>query len=198
MTYLPNEPKDLPPPVVATTQMRTNFAQFQTVFSNNHSALNTSNQGKHEKVIFEQQSDDPGITSNYIAMYAKSVTNNINTQPQGFIQIPKFLPNDQPNLAEQITYNTVNTAGPIYQTFLPGGYVLYFGVVNVVPITITLLPACNGIATVVVNANNTDIFDAFTFPFDVYAEVANPNQFTIKSNTAHGTYTFTWTAIGFQ
>lgn len=202
MTYDPNEPQDLPPPVVATVQMRINFAQFQSIFSNNHVAINQSNQGKHFKAVFEQQSTDPGVTSNYVAVYAKSVTNNIGTEPQAFIQIPKFLPNSQENLPEQISYHQVNTTGvPVYQTFLPGGYVMYFGTVTAVPVTITLLPACKKIASVVVVANDLTVIGSTTSPMNVYASNITANSFEINSGTlviGPPTPHFSWMAIGIQ
>jgi hypothetical protein len=202
MTYNPNEPQDLPPPVVATTQMRENFSQFQTVFSTNHIPINQSNQGKHTAVIFDQQSSDPGVTSNYTATYAKEVTNTIGTEPQLFLQVPQFLPNEQPNIAQQLTYNQVNTTGaPMYQTFLPGGYVMYFGMVTTpFPVTITLIPTCSKIATVVVMANNRTVAGTPT-PMNVYATILGPDSFSINSGTlgqGPPNPTFSWTAIGIQ
>ncbi len=194
MTYSSTEPQDLPPPVVATVQMKTNFAQFQTVFTNNHVALNNSSQGKHGKVVFEAQTSDPGVTGNYDAVYCKSVTNTSSTQPQAFLQIPQFLPNNQPNTPQQITFDSVNTAGPDYHTFLPGGYIMFFGSVNAVPTTITLNPIGKGITSVIVNPNNLTSIGQ-PVPFDAYATVLNATQFVINSGYATGVYTFTWVAI---
>lgn len=207
MTYNPKEPQDLPPPVIATTQMRTNFATIQTVFSNNHSAINTSNQGKHDKVIFEQQATDPVITSDYISLYSKSVITASSTQPQLFLKIPKFLPNNQENLPQQLTFNKVtfdpgNVNGPQYQTFLPGGYIKYFGSVSSVPITITLAPACTRIACVVVQANNILIAVGGNSPVRSRATINSANTFTIDANTAGlispVTLRINWTVIGIQ
>jgi len=202
MTYSPNEPQDLPPPVVATTQMRTNFSTFQTIFSNNHFAINTSNQGKHAKVVFEQQSTDPEINSNYISLYSKSVINASSTQPQLFLKIPKFLPNNQENLPEQLTFDTVNNIGPDYQTFLPGGYIMYLGSVNSVPSPIVLTPACSKIASVVVLPNNLTVPSPATpRPLTVYATKTGANTFIINSGDT-GLFPpgvrFNWVAIGIQ
>jgi hypothetical protein len=195
MTYSPTEPQDLPPPVEATTQIRTNFSQFQTIFSNNHTALNKSNQGKHETTILESQSVDPEVTGNFVAFYCKEVTNAIGMQPQGFIQIPQFLPNSIPNFPEQITYNTVNTSGP-YHTFIPGGYIMYFGMISSVPDTITLNPVCSKILSVVVNAHFLRVNGTTTSLGVSNATINSANSFTINSgNFGGGPGTFSWVAI---
>ncbi len=201
MTYSPTEPQDLPPPVIATTQIRTNFAQFQTIFTDNHSPLNNSNQGKHTGVLFEQQTSDPGVISNYDAMYAKSVTNASSTQPQLFIQIPQFLPNNQPNLPEQITFDTVNKVGPVYQTFIPGGYIMYFGSIGAVPSTITLIPACSKIVSVVVLSNVITPIPLTPVPLSVFATITSANTFDVDSQPVGflpPSYRFSWVAIGIQ
>lgn len=200
MTYSPTEPQDLPPPVTATAQIRTNFSQFQTVFSENHTALNNSNQGKHEAVIFEEQAIDPGVIGDYVAMYAKSVINTSSTAPQIFIQVPQFLPNNQPNLPEQLTFNSVNTAGPQYQTFLPGGYIMYFGNVSSVPVTITLSPVCSEILSVIANPNafTSAILPGTFLPLTVFVNILNSTQFTINSMNLPATYSFKWVAIAKQ
>lgn len=203
MTYNPNEPKDEPPPVIATAQMRTNFAQFQTIFSNNHFALNTSNQGKHEKVIFQRQVTEPTITSNYISLYSNNITTASSAEPQLFLKIPKFLPNNQINSPTQLTFNAVNIAGPVYQTFLPGGYIMYFGEVGTVPSTIILNPVCTRIACVVVCANNYFVKFAAKFQIQSWATIISPNSFTINADVVTfppvpATVRINWIAIGIQ
>ena len=194
MTYSPTIPTDLPPPNIAVDSLRTNFAQYATNFKVNHVALNDSNQGKHANIILENQTIDPGVIGTYDAVYTKSVTSASSTSQQLFLQVPQFLPNAQPNLPMQLTFNSVNIAGPQYQTFLPGGYIMYFGKVSAVPVTITLVPAPTKIVCAIANPNNfTSVGTAI--PFDVSTNVISASQFTIKSLAASGVYTFTWIAI---
>ncbi len=197
MTYNPNIPTDLPPPNVAVDFIRTNFSQYQTIFSKNHTAINNSNQGKHEAIIYENQANDPGVTNDYDAVYSKSVVSSSGTSSQLFLQIPQFLPNSVPNLPQQLTFNTVNKAGPQFQSFLPGGYTVHFGQVSSVPVTITLTPTTGGIASVIVNPNNFTTAGT-PIPFDAFAIVLGPSSFSINSSLATGIYTFTWIAICVQ
>jgi hypothetical protein len=201
MTYSPLIPTDLPPPNVAVNQLRTNFAQYATIFAKNHVAINDSNQGKHSTVIFQGQAVDPGVDNSFDAIYGKSVVSASGTNQQIFTQIPQFLPNDQPNLPMQLTFNVVNVAGPQYQTFLPGGYVMYFGIAAVVTlgvaIPITINPISSGLILALANANN--LFSVVTNqPDDVATAVTGANTFTITSALAIAGHTFSWVAIAIQ
>jgi len=197
MTYSPTEPQDTPPPAIAVNQLQTNFAQFGTIFANNHTALNNTNQGKHEAVIFQQQTSDPGVTDDYDCLYCKNVTTASGSFNELFLQIPQFLSAQYPNRPQQLTYNSVKTTGPQYQSFLPGGYLMYWGSVNSVPSTITLSPLCSGIASVVVSAHNFTSVGT-PIPFDAYAFVTGNNTFNIESSLATGAFTITYVAIGIQ
>src|SRR6186713_2669478 len=134
MTFSPTTPQSQPSPAATQAQIQTNFAEYARIFALNHSAVNTSNQGDHEGVILTRQTVDPGVTEDLEAVYCKDATSKAGTQPQLFAKIKKFLPNSKdtqnaPNIPMQLTYNAVNVAGPQYQSFLPGGYLLYFGAV---------------------------------------------------------------------
>jgi len=151
MTYDPNIPNDLPPPKVIVDQIRTNFSQYAAVFDNNHVAINDTNQGKHSNVILQRQISNPVIEGDYDSLYSKSVTSNSSTSEELFVTVPQFLPNDQPNDPQQLTFNSVNL-NPQFQTFLPGGYILYFDSIpsaNVVSVTVTLTPAPSEILCVI-------------------------------------------------
>lgn len=201
MTYNPNIPTDLPSPSVAVNQLRTNFSQYANVFDNNHVAINDSNQGQHSTVIFQGQTVDPGVDNTFDAVYCKSVVAASGTNQQIFVQIPQFLPNNQPNLPQQLTFDVVNVAGPQYQTFLPGGYLMYFGVAAVVTqgvaIPITINPLSSGLILALANANN--LFSVITNqPDDVTTQVTGPNSFTITSVLGIAGHTFSWVAIAIQ
>jgi hypothetical protein len=199
MTYSFIKPDAGPSPKLDAPIIQTNFSQFATIFANNHTALNVKNQGDHEKVVLELQNADPGVSEDLTVLYAKNASSNLGTQPQLFVQIPKFLPNqNDPNLAEnigmQLTYNTVNTAGPLFQSFLAGGYLIYFGSTSNIAVNITLSPAPTQIVTVIATPNNMTSIGT-PIPFDVSVQIINNSTFKINSQSATGVYTFGWVAI---
>ncbi len=199
MTYSPITPQSQPSPAATQAQIQTNFAQFATIFMQNHTPLNNSNQGKHEDVIMENLAADPGVINDLVSLYNKNAPSKASSQPQLFAQILKFLPTpndptDAPNIGMQLTYNTVNTVGPNqFQSFLPGGYILYFGTVTATG-TVTLSPAPSEIIIAIAMPNNTQTNGN---PNTVSTNVnLNQFQFDILSTTASGAYSFTWLAIG--
>jgi hypothetical protein len=198
MTFDPNSPEDLPPPKIAVDQIRTNFQQYQTAFNANHSALNSSTQGKHTHIIFEEQTNDPEVPGDFDTLYSKSVTSASGTAQQIFARIPQFLPNEFPNIPMQLTFDQVNTTGPDqYQSFMAGGYLVYFGQTSIVPVTITLVPAPTIILSVIANPTNFTAGPG-SIPFDVNVTINNASEFTLNSFSATGVYSFKWIAIAKQ
>ncbi len=197
MTYDPSIPTDLPPPNVAVDKIRTNFSQYASVFDNNHVALNANNQGQHSNVLLQGQSSDPTVSGNFDSLYSKSITTNSSTSQELFLRIPKFLP-DKNNTPMQLTFNSVNTAGPVYQSFMAGGYIVYFGETNNIAVPITLSPKPLKILCVIANGNKFTTVGT-PVPYDAQVVVnANNFQFTITSLNASGVYRFSWFAIGSQ
>jgi hypothetical protein len=199
MTFSPLVPTSTQSPKSQVTAIQTNFSQFATVFSalNNHVALNSAGQGNHGTMIFTIQTADPGIVENTAVVYAKNAPSKAGTQPQLFLQIPTFLPNsldpsEPGNPGMQLTYNAVNTAGPVFQSFLPGGYLLYFGTITN-PSTVTLSPAPTLIVSAIAMPNNT--FSGLGTPDDVSTVIASNSTFQIKSINASPGDTFTWIAL---
>lgn len=173
MSYNPNKPDAGPSPAVDTTTLKSNFASYATLFANNHIAMNLANQGDHGQVIFTLQSADPGISQNLDVLYAKNATQQSGQEPQLFVQIPKFLPNNVPNSPMQLTYNAVNTGGPMYQSFLPGGYLLYMGSTTNIAANIVLSPTPTQILAAWASSNvllttapATRIINSSTFKID--------------------------------
>lgn len=175
MTYNPEIPLVTSSPKDSASPIQVNFSQISSIFSStvggvtyNHIPFNNQSQGKHAAVLFQNQTNAPGVTQDLVALYSNSVTSNISTEPQLFVQIPKFLPTDEDttpalNTPMQLTYNKVNIAGPIYQSFLSGGYIVYFGNVSTLlsPYTITLSPV----------------------PTKILCAIAMPN--TVQTNSTH-------------
>ena len=199
MTYDPNTPQAQPSPAATQAQIQTNFAQWAAQFVKNHSAMNNSNQGDHEAVIMEIRGLDPGVTQDLVALFCKPAFSTAGVQAQLFSQIKKFLPTpmdgtEAPNTGIQQTYNTVNLVGPNqFQTFLPNGYILYFGTVTSVG-TVTLVPAPTIILCAIAMPNNLTTAGT-PVPNTVSTNPLNNFQFDILSSTATGVYSFTWLVI---
>lgn len=149
---------------------------------------------------------DPGVNNNFTALYPKNVTAATGgTKPQLFIQVPQFLPTDNdsraaPNLGMQITCNQVNTSGPQYQSFLPGGYLIYWGTTTNIATPITLSPAPSKILVAVATPNT--MTTAGNGPFDASTTITSASTFKINSSLNFGgspiSYSFGWYAIGAQ
>lgn len=141
----------------------------------------------------ENQTVDPGVNQNLVVLYNKNASSNAGTQPQLFMQIPQFLPNAIPNDPMQLTYNTVNTSGPQYQSFLAGGYLFYTGSLTTAAGTTTItlttvptkllvvIPAIHGVFSGVSN-------------YLVATTIISNSQFSITVNSVASFVT--WIAIG--
>ncbi len=201
MTYNPKIPVGNNSPANQASAIQTDFSQFASIFSStsgganyNHRAINSDNQGKHESVIFQNQAGTPFFNGRYISIFSKNSASKASTEPQLFYKLPVFLPipqdtNKAGNSAILWTYNKVNTVGPVYQSFLMGGYLLYFGQVSALG-DITLTPSPTKIIMAIAYPNNLSGGQ----PFSVNVNIKNTNTITIFSN-ASGAFTFTWMAI---
>lgn len=194
MTYNPNIPIGENSPASQIPQVQQNFASLASVFANNHTPFNNFNQGDHEAIIFQNQTLDPDVTQNLDVIYAKNATQASGTQPQLFLRIPSFLPLPIQNLPMQLTYNSVNTTGPQYQSFLPGGYVVYFGTITNVAVPIVLSPTPSEIVCAIANPNNLTSVGT-PVPFDVSVQITQPATVKVNSALATGSYTFTYIVI---
>lgn len=199
MTYSITTPQGSISPADQVGQVQTNFSVYNTVFSENHVGLNASNQGKHSTVIIENRASDPGVTESFVVLYNKNAISGVSPapgQPQLFCQIPQFLPNNIPNTGMQLTYNTVGLSGPIYYSFLPGGFLFYFGVVSDITLPIVLSP----VPTRLIMASATS--NVLTSPGTPIAPqvsvelMSTPSiQIQIHQNGLTGAHNFTWMAI---
>ena len=211
MTYDPTTPSSKSSPKSSVSGIQTNFSQFASIFSStsggviyNHMPLNNFNQGKHAAVLMQNQTRDFGIgnTQSLAILYSKNAPAATGgPQPQLFVQIPKFLPTELDttkfnNPGMQLTYNTVNTSGPIYQSFLPGGYILYFGSTTTIGNPIVLSPIPTKILCVQAIPQGTSSFGGQTnIPYDVGVVVTQPGTIQINSTRAPGGAKFLWLAI---
>lgn len=200
MTYIPTQPEDQPPPNIAVDQIRENFLQYFNIFDNNHVALNAANQGKHSNVLLQRQTLDPDVEDNFDSLYGKSVNTASGTSDQAFVKIPEFISN-VPNAPMQLTFNKVNLNAQ-YQSFLPGGYIIYWDSIpssNLINTQITLVPAPSEILCVIPNptkVEGTGLNPARPTPISV--TLNNNFQFTIKAGFPTGTGVINWIAIARQ
>lgn len=191
MTYDPNTPNADDSPAVQQPQIKTNFSQLASIFSStaggvtyNHTPFNNGNQGKHEAIIMEDQVTDPDVTNDLVSLY--------NKDGQIFFRLLQFLPNNIPNFPTQLTFDSVNTAGPDFQSFLPGGYIFYFGTVTEgVQKTVSPVPSE---LLIVIGTPNTGVNPLFP----VGTTVVQPDKFTINSTGSGLGATFSYIAIGKQ
>ena len=197
MTYSPITPQAQPSPADTQAQIQTNFAQYALKFLVNHTPINDSNEGDHEAVVLEKQSIDPSVTQDLVAVYCKDATSQVNTQPQLFARIKKFLPTlldttNAENTPMQLTYNSVNTAGPLFQSFVAGGLLVFFGSTNNIAANIVLTPSPSVLQMAIAIPTNLN----GGVPNTVSTTLTQPNQFKINSGSAVGGDVFYWVAIG--
>lgn len=206
--YSPLVPPSEDSPSIDAVKIQTNFDQFAAIFNRlvgavnyNHTAFNDPHQGKHGAIIIQNRVGDPGVIDDLAILYSKDAAAATGgPQPQLFAQILKFLPTnldtrDAPNIGMQLTYNTVNTAGPIYQSFLPGGYIIYFGSITGAnaPATITLVPTPT--KTLMAQAFPTTTQSVNGPPDRVFASITQPDKVIVNSSTASPADVFLWLAI---
>lgn len=203
--FNPLKPDAGPSPALDAPTIQNNFATYAAIFAStvggvnyNHTAMNNINQGDHEVVLMEVQLADPGVTQDLDVLYAKNAISNVSTQPQLFVQIPKFLPTaddttNAPNAPMQLTYNTVNIAGPVYQSFIAGGYIVYMGSTTNIALPVILSPIPTQILIAIAEPNKMN----GNIPFMVSTVINNAthDRFTIFSSGITNPYTFCWMAV---
>ncbi len=210
MSYSANSPQDLPPPNIAVDQIRANFNQFANSLAASHTPMNDENQGKHEAVIFQALGSTPSGGNTGDNMWCERITNSspTSTAAQLFMRVPAF--GGLPALRQQLTYDVVNTAGPVYQSFTPGifltdrqspsCYLWYFGQASfsspASSVDVTLTPAPRKILCIIANPQQ---FNAATVPGPKGCSVlakADNTGFTIFGPNNTNPNTFTWIALG--
>ncbi len=215
MTYVPTKPDTGKSPFLDAPTIKNNFALFQTVFGNNHNTLNATNAGDHTIVTFNAQINHAAIPINGTTLYSRNASSKAGTEPQLFLRVPTFLPTNQdksvaPSAPMQLTYNTVNLTGaPVYQSFLIGGYLVYWG-------SVTGMTAGQNVQTtdvVILTPAPTKLLLAQASPNTVTSSTAVQNftiatqidsvlndRFTVTTSgnnrSALIAYSFTWMAIG--
>lgn len=213
MTYQPTAPFVTKSPKDSAIDIQTNYSKIASVFSQtvgsviyNHMPYNNQFQGDHAAILFQLIFGDPSVTQDLTAIYARNAISNISPnsgQPQLFARIPKFLPTEldttvASNDPMQLTFNKVNVAGPVYQSFLAGGYIVYTGNVTTASnsIDITLSPIPTKIVCSIATPNTVEV-DTVHQPIKISASVINSS--TVRVSTIFiGNRTFNFIIIAQQ
>lgn len=214
MNYNQLKPDPGPSPALDAPTIQGNFEYYGNLLSDNHIAMNEQFQGNHSDIIFESQLKDPGVTTNLTVLYSKLASSQSGSQPELFVQIPTFLPTAldttpsaiSKNTPMRLSYSSVGTAGPIFYSFLPGGYVIYWGTASLsVPknstasTTVTISPIASRIL-IAIAVPITQVAFALPNSLPLATNVNNNSSFTIyvngNSTNATITYDLLWFAIG--
>lgn len=214
MTYIPNKPDTGKSPKLDASKIKNNFSIFQTVFGKDHVPLNTANQGDHSTIIFTARANIPVTPENGSVLYSRQAPSKAGIQPQLFLRPPDFLPTNQDSTTidstpMQLTYNTVNLTAPIFQSFLIGGYFIYFGSVSGMTAgidiktvdVVILVPAPTKLIFAQAAPNTvTSSSAAQNFTIAVQLNTTTNDRFTVTTSgnnrSAIIAYSFTWMAIG--
>lgn len=127
-SYNPNIPTISQFMLESLPQIRANFQAINTVFSENHEDLNSEFQGMHTVLNLTSQTGNPTTSEAQISLYTKTVSSNT---------VLFYEPNSS-QTPIQMTYPSISTGKnnatpPVYlttqQTFLPGPFVFYSGLI---------------------------------------------------------------------
>jgi hypothetical protein len=168
MGYNPNIPQSTSKRAVSQRQILTNYQAIFNTFAENHAALGTANQGRHNVLILRPQigiTPDPTTSATQTALYNKAVS----TIPNLF-----FRPNSN-QTPIQMTYPSISTASAATSqySYVAGPFIVYGGRINNVTNGQTigpLAPGANlryvGIATER-GANDLDIDVNYAIPTNI-------------------------------
>jgi len=135
MSYTHNIPNSSDARAESQIQILSNFQTLNSVWSVNHTPLtSTESQGQHKVLTMRNQTVDPTTAANQVALYNKLVS----SIPELFFRPAS---NGTPIQLTYPSYTTGNptvvvVAGPtgytnyIWQTFVPGPFVIYAGYIT--------------------------------------------------------------------
>ena len=186
MTFNPNIPQPNDIPSQSQAQILTNFQQLNTVFDVDHVPFNdgtAANRGKHDQSTYIELGADPTTLSGELAVYSKdnagATTLYLRQESNGSV-IQMSGPNPTP--------------GASGTTFLPGGLLLKWGILNnptdsaVVTFPDGGFPSNAYSLTFAISRNGTS--STVTY----YTGLTN-TQFTVRTNSASND-ALTYIAIG--
>lgn len=191
MSYNPNIPQSTSKRAVSQRQILSNYQAIFNTFAENHAALGTANQGRHNVLILRSQSGDPTTTATQTALYNKLVSSIPNL----------FFRPSSSQTPIQMTYPSISTSptATSQYSFVAGPFIVYGGRVNNVTngqVIGPLAPGVNlryvGIATER-GTNDLDIDVNYAIPTNI-----SGTSFTVRftSTINPPTRNITYLAIG--
>lgn len=140
MTITPKDAYDLKVPgandflAVSQGDFLSNFGQLYNAFARNHIPLDTVvSSGNHTNIELLQQTVGPHTNVGEISLYCKEVANPTETTNNLFLRYQGGNPADtEVQMTTYQLYNQQNIQPGQFGlfTYLPGGLILYFGVIN--------------------------------------------------------------------
>lgn len=178
MTFNPSIPKADDLLSTSQPQIRTNFAQSDIIFDVDHFTFDNdtvANRGKHRKVTLVEQGADPATALDEAAIYTKAVS--------AITQV--FLRRENNGSVIQLTPPTLGDpqlAGTNGTTFLPGGFIMKFG-----------LASANGTTALTWGA-----LGLTNFPNNCFLVMGQPTTISGPNTANDYVYTFGVSTTGFS
>ena len=180
MVYDPNIPQPADALSDSQADIQENFAQLNTQFGEDHVSLTSgSNNGKHNKSTYIEQTADPSTSSDEIALYSKDVTGNTRI----------FMRQETNGTIFQLSgSDPVNSLNG--RTFLPGKILMQWGSVaaatNGTVVNFGVSFSSNAYSVQVMTIGNTsNIYSIDTITSSSFRYISNGGSFNIR-----------WMAIG--
>ncbi len=126
MTYtvLPNSGQSLG---VTRVPINTNFSLIQSAFAVNHVGFNNSGAGKHKFVQMPAQASSPGTAAAETAIYSRTALIGVSNETNLYWQFPGTAAAGPDVVMTRFITPSVTTNGI---TFLPGGLIMQWGILN--------------------------------------------------------------------
>lgn len=138
MAFTPNLPNTGQSLGFTKTPIRDNLAVLRSTIAINHYDVNDPLAGKHKFSVYPRQGTDPATTSTECALYSKLInaTTNAVFRSQSSGSVYQMTCVDDTHFASFGTFT--NYSPPVVNqnggwTFLPGGLLFQYGVINVSP-----------------------------------------------------------------
>jgi|SRR6186997_3283391 len=123
-TVLPNSGQSLG---VTRVPINTNFSLIQSVFAVNHVGFNNGGAGKHKFVQMPAQAASPGTAAAETAIYSRTALVGASNETNLYWQFPNTAAAGPDVVLTRFVTPSLATNGI---TFLPGGLIMQWGIVN--------------------------------------------------------------------
>ncbi len=130
MSYNPNIPQSTSKRSISQKQIRANYQAIYNAFANNHAALGTANQGRHNVLILRDQGmTDPTTSATETALYNKLVSSvpNLFFRPSSS-QTPIQM--TYPSIRTGLQSTNPDVYYPTQYSFVAGPFIVYAGLLT--------------------------------------------------------------------